>query len=96
MSRVLVAGMGNVLRRDDGFGVEVAQRLTRSAVLPGEVKIIEVGIGGVHLVQELMDGYEALVIIDAVEGAARLAPCTCSKPRWQTSRCGPRKPAPIS
>ncbi len=67
MTRVLVAGMGNVLRRDDGFGVEVAQRLARSAVLPGDVKVIEVGIGGVHLVQELMDGYEALVIIDAVE-----------------------------
>lgn len=67
MSRVLVAGMGNVLRRDDGFGVEVARRLASRNSLPAEVKVIEVGIGGIHLVQELMDGYDALVVLDAVE-----------------------------
>ncbi|MBA3302597.1 MAG: peptidase M52, partial [Acidimicrobiia bacterium] len=27
MTRVLIAGVGNVLRGDDGFGVEVARRL---------------------------------------------------------------------
>lgn len=67
MSRVLVAGMGNVLRHDDGFGVEVARRLVDSDALPADVKVVEVGIGGIHLVQELMDGYDALVVIDAVE-----------------------------
>ena len=67
MSRVLVAGMGNVLRRDDGFGVEVARRLANDASLSDTAKVIEVGIGGIHLVQELMRGYDALVVIDAVE-----------------------------
>ena len=67
MSHVLVAGMGNVLRRDDGFGVEVAKRLSAPGALPAYVKVIEVGIGGIHLVQELMGGYEALIIIDALE-----------------------------
>lgn len=67
MSRLLVAGMGNVLRHDDGFGVEVARRLVAENALPPDVKVVEVGIGGIHLVQELMDGYEALVVIDAVE-----------------------------
>ena len=67
MSRVLVAGMGNVLRRDDGFGVEVARRLVDWDALPPDVKVVEVGIGGIHLVQEMMDGYDALVVIDAVE-----------------------------
>ena len=67
MSRVLVAGMGNVLRRDDGFGVEVARRLADDASLSDTAKVIEVGIGGIHLVQELMTGYDALVVIDAVE-----------------------------
>lgn len=70
MRRVLVAGMGNVLRGDDGFGVEVARRLQREGA-PAGVKVIEVGIGGVHLVQELMDGYDLLVIIDAVERGSR-------------------------
>lgn len=72
MSRVLISGMGNVLRRDDGFGVEVARRLAqeqgRIATEHGAcVKIIEVGIGGIHLVQELMDGYDMLVVVDAIE-----------------------------
>ncbi len=72
MSRVLIAGMGNVLRRDDGFGVEVARRLAQEHGKPAaergaHVKIIEVGIGGIHLVQELMDGYDVLVVADAME-----------------------------
>ncbi len=67
MSKTLIAGMGNVLRRDDGFGVEVAKRLMATSALPEGVTVIEVGIGGIHLVQELMSGYELLVIIDAME-----------------------------
>ncbi len=66
MSRVLVAGMGNVLRGDDGFGVEVARRLLSRQDLGADVRVIEVGIGGIHLVQELMDGYEVLIVVDAV------------------------------
>lgn len=70
--RVLIAGVGNLLRRDDGFGVEVARRLlARPPAIPGvAVTIIETGIGGMHLVQELLSGYDALVVIDAVERGA--------------------------
>lgn len=70
MTRVLVAGMGNVLRGDDGFGVALARRLAREPLPPG-VHVVEVGIGGIHLVQELMDGYDALVVLDALECGAR-------------------------
>ena len=65
MVKILVAGVGNVLRGDDGFGVEVAHRLMAHADLPPEVKVIETGIGGMSLVQELMLGYDALLIVDA-------------------------------
>lgn len=64
--RILVAGMGNVLRGDDGFGVRVLQCLSRRPVAPG-VRLAEVGIGGMHLVQALMDGWDALVLVDAVD-----------------------------
>src|SRR5262245_9267838 len=67
MSKILIAGMGNILRRDDGFGVEVAKRLAAENSLPAGVRVIEVGIGGIHLVQELMAGYEMLVVVDALE-----------------------------
>ena len=71
-AQVLVAGVGNLLRGDDGFGVEVARRLLAAPPrVPGvAVTIIETGIGGMHLVQELLVGYDALVILDAVERGA--------------------------
>lgn len=67
--RILVVGMGNILRRDDGFGVEVAHRLLAQGRLPANVTVIEVGIGGISLVQELMaqPPYEVLIVVDAVQ-----------------------------
>lgn len=65
--RVLVAGVGNILHGDDGFGVIVAQRLAQHPALPSNVRVLEVGIGGISLVQELFDGYDVLLIVDAVE-----------------------------
>jgi len=62
---VLIAGVGNVLLGDDGFGVEVANRLMAHSNLPDWVKVIETGIGGMSLIQELMQGFEALIIVDA-------------------------------
>ena len=64
--RILVAGVGNVLRADDAFGVEVARRM-ESMELPRGVKVIETGIAGMSLVQELQDGWDALVVLDAVD-----------------------------
>jgi len=65
--RVLVAGVGNVLRGDDGFGPAVTARLDH---LPTQVAVVETGIGGIALLQELMSGYDGLVLIDAVERGA--------------------------
>jgi hydrogenase maturation protease len=64
--RIVVAGMGNLLRRDDGFGVVVAQRL-QAQPAPEGVTVMEVGIGGIHMVQALFDRTDALIVIDAVE-----------------------------
>ncbi len=65
--RVLVAGVGNVLRGDDGFGVALAQRILKSNSLHPDVRVVELGISGISLVQELLSGYDALIILDAVE-----------------------------
>ena len=61
---ILVAGVGNVLQGDDGFGVELAWRLAKRK-LPDGVKVIETGIGGMSIVQELMLGYDAVLLLDA-------------------------------
>lgn len=66
-TRVLVAGVGNVLRGDDGFGPAVTELLGN---LPEGVEVIETGIGGIALLQELMAGWEGLVLIDALDRGA--------------------------
>ena len=65
-ARILIAGVGNKLRADDAFGVEVATRLMKMD-LPEGVTVVETGIGGIALVQELQSGYDALVVVDAVD-----------------------------
>lgn len=62
---MLVIGVGNVLRGDDMFGVEVSRRLEQMN-LPPSVRVTETGIAGISLVQELMVGYESVLIVDAV------------------------------
>ena len=64
-ARILVAGVGNIFLGDDGFGVEVANSL-KSRQMPEGVRVAEFGIRGVHLAYELLDGYDSLVLIDAV------------------------------
>ena len=66
MSRkILIAGVGNIFLGDDGFGVEVARRLAGEP-LPEGVAVEDFGIRGVHLAYQLLDGYDALILIDAV------------------------------
>lgn len=65
--RVLVAGVGNVLRGDDGFGPAVTDLLGH---LPEGAQVVETGIGGIALLQELMGGCDGLVLVDAVERGA--------------------------
>jgi hydrogenase maturation protease len=67
LPRVVVAGVGNVLRGDDGFGPAVVQALERAGGLPPGVRLVEVGIGGIGLVHELLDGCDVLIVVDAVE-----------------------------
>jgi hydrogenase maturation protease len=62
--RILVAGVGNVFLRDDAFGVEVARLLAERPQPPG-VQVKDYGIRGVHLVYELLDGYDLFVLVDA-------------------------------
>jgi hydrogenase maturation protease len=62
---VLVAGIGNIFLTDDGFGPEVARRLA-SRELPDRVKVVDYGIRGMHLAYDLLEGYDGLVLVDAI------------------------------
>ena len=62
---ILVACVGNVFRTDDGFGVAVATAL-RTRALPDGVKVVDYGIRSLHLLYDLMDGVDDLVLVDTV------------------------------
>ena len=55
-----------MLRSDDAFGVEVANRLLERPEIPN-VTVVETGIAGIQLVSDLQDGYDAIIVIDTVD-----------------------------
>lgn len=67
MVRAVVAAFGNVLRSDDGFAVAVLE-LLEAACPPASVTLRDVGIGGIHLVQDLLgEPADVLVVLDTVQ-----------------------------
>jgi len=67
--RVLVAGVGNIFKSDDGFATAVVARLAERARhgWPEWVRLHDYGIGGVHLAYDLLEGYDELILIDAMQ-----------------------------
>lgn len=65
VNQILVAGIGNLFKSDDGFGAEVARCLGQRT-LPAGVRVVDYGIRGMHLAFDLLDGWDALIIVDAV------------------------------
>lgn len=65
--RILIAGIGNIFLADDGFGVEVANRLAKRT-FPEGVRVADFGIRGFDLAYALMDGYATTILVDACPG----------------------------
>lgn len=63
--KVLVAGIGNIFRGDDAFGVEIVNRLS-SRQMPGNVTIKDFGIRGFDLAYSLMERWELVILVDAL------------------------------
>lgn len=61
---ILVAGIGNIFMGDDGFGVEVVQRLL-GLRMPAGVLVRDIGIRGLDLAYLLLDGPAHTILIDA-------------------------------
>jgi hydrogenase maturation protease len=63
--KILVAGVGNIFLRDDGFGVAVARHLA-DVDLPEQARVADFGIRGIHLAYELTSGgYDLTILVDA-------------------------------
>ncbi|UGQ11491.1 hydrogenase maturation protease [Yinghuangia sp. ASG 101] len=62
--RVLIAGVGNIFLADDAFGPEVVTAL-RDRDLPDAADVRDFGVRGMDLAYRLLDGYAAVLLVDA-------------------------------
>lgn len=61
----LVVGLGNILLRDEGVGVRLAERLLERYEVPCEVEVLDGGTSGMELIHTVADK-DALIVCDAV------------------------------
>jgi coenzyme F420 hydrogenase subunit delta len=68
---IVVAGCGNPLFADDGFGPAVIEELQK-LTLPDNVKVVDAGLGGPHFIFTLLDPEvtKRLVIVDIADYGA--------------------------
>jgi hydrogenase maturation protease len=62
--RVMIAGIGNMFMKDDGFGCAVIKRMG-SKKFPEGVEVKDFGTSGLKLAYDLMKGYDGLIFLDA-------------------------------
>ncbi|QAY64142.1 hydrogenase maturation protease [Xylanimonas allomyrinae] len=67
MTAVTVLGIGNPIMADDGTGLALAERLSRSCAGDPRVEVVDGGTGGMELVPVVQDA-ERLLVLDAVAG----------------------------
>ncbi len=68
-ANVLVLGLGNTFRRDDGLGVRAVERLQQRYDLPEEVRVRVGAVLGVHLLSEF-ENVQHLIVVDAIRADA--------------------------
>ena len=65
-SRILIAGIGNIFLGDDGFGPEVMRHVCDRLSGSDGVRATDYGIAGMHLAYDLLEDWDALVLVDAI------------------------------
>ncbi len=65
-SRILIAGIGNIFLGDDGFGPEVMRYVCHRVDDSPGLCATDYGIGGMHLAYDLLEDWDALVLVDAI------------------------------
>jgi hydrogenase maturation protease len=60
-----ILGIGNILFKDEGFGVHVAQHLQAQSILDQDTELLDGGTGGMSLSSFIMD-VQRLLIIDVI------------------------------
>jgi hydrogenase maturation protease len=63
---MIILGIGNVLQKDDGFGVYASTYLKRNYTFSKEVKVINGGVEGINLFS-IFEENDNILILDSIE-----------------------------
>ena len=63
--KTLVVGLGNPILGDDGIGWQIAQKLQQIKEFPSDITIDCLAIGGISLMEALID-YDRAILIDSI------------------------------
>lgn len=66
---ITVLGVGNILFRDEGLGIRALELLERRYRFPENVKLVDGGVLGIHLLGTIAET-DHLIVIDAVKNNA--------------------------
>jgi len=65
---ILILGIGNILLKDEGIGVRVAEKMMKMS-LPPDVEVLEGGVRGLDLLYYI-EGRKKVIVVDAVKAGA--------------------------
>ncbi len=91
LERIVVLGVGNILLKDEGVGVRVAEELQRRYMFPEHVSVIDGGTQGLWLMPTIQET-DHLIVIDAVLGGGEPARFIVWKGRISRAVCAPNSP----
>ena len=81
--RILIAGVGNILCGDDGFGPRVIEELSKRK-LPSNVDLIDYGLSIFKILLDLKD-YDLVIFVDTISRGGRAGEIYVIKPSLEYS-----------
>ena len=87
--RTTILGLGNILLKDEGFGVRFLQEMEKNYLFPDNVKLVDGGTLGYGLL-DTISSCERLLVIDVIKSEIGPAPSTASPTTRWNGTCRPR------
>ncbi len=70
LKEIMVIGVGNVLFKDEGFGIHVVKRMEQMYEFPENVTLVDGGVLGVHLLG-IISRPDHLIVVDVIRNGGK-------------------------
>lgn len=69
VDKITVLGIGNIILKDEGFGVHIVEELQQGYSFPANVEVLDGGTLGMELMNYII-GTDKLIVVDAISGGS--------------------------